>query len=47
MNGGILKEETPACQLLDELHSNVSEVVALCLESYRGDIRDLPRFVGL
>ena len=32
---------------LDELRSNLPEVVALCLESYQGDIQDLPRFVGL
>jgi predicted RNase H-like HicB family nuclease len=32
---------------LDELRSNLSEVVALCLEAYQGDIQDLPRFVGL
>ena len=32
---------------LDELRSNLSEVVALCLETYQGDIQDLPRFVGL
>ena len=32
---------------LDELRSNLSEVVALCLEAYQGDIHDLPRFVGL
>jgi len=32
---------------LDELRSNLSEVVALCLESYEGDTLDLPRFVGL
>jgi predicted RNase H-like HicB family nuclease len=32
---------------LDELRSNLSEVVALCLEAYQGDIQDLPHFVGL
>ena len=32
---------------LDELRSNLSEVVALCLESYQGDVQDLPHFVGL
>ncbi len=32
---------------LDELARNLQEVVALCLEEYRGDVADLPRFVGI
>ena len=32
---------------LDELHTNLAEVVSLCLEAYEGDVLDLPRFVGL
>ena len=32
---------------LDELHSNLKEVLELCLEEYKGSLEDLPRFVGL
>ncbi|HEV2492460.1 MAG TPA: type II toxin-antitoxin system HicB family antitoxin [Terriglobia bacterium] len=32
---------------LDELNSNLKEVVELCLEEYKGKPDDLPRFVGL
>lgn len=32
---------------LDELHSNLKEVLELCLEEYKGSLDDLPRFVGL
>ena len=32
---------------LDDLNDNLKEVVALCLEEYDGDEKDLPRFVGL
>ena len=32
---------------LDELQTNLKEVLELCLEEYQGDAADLPRFVGL
>lgn len=32
---------------LDELHQNLTEVLALCLEDFSGSTEDLPRFVGL
>lgn len=32
---------------LDELQSNLREVVQLCLEEFKGSLDDLPRFVGL
>jgi predicted RNase H-like HicB family nuclease len=32
---------------LDELHSNLKEVLELCLGEFDGSIDDLPRFVGL
>ena len=32
---------------LDELHENLKEVVALCLEEFGGSAQDLPHFVGL
>ena len=32
---------------LDELHKNLKEVIELCLEEYKGRIKDLPHFVGL
>ena len=32
---------------LDELNSNLKEVLELCLEEYGQSIEDLPRFVGL
>ena len=32
---------------LDELQSNLKEVLELCLEEYEGDGENLPNFVGL
>lgn len=32
---------------LDELQKNLKEVLELCLEEYRNDGEDLPRFIGL
>ena len=32
---------------LDELRSNLKEVLELCLEELKGSIEDLPHFVGL
>jgi predicted RNase H-like HicB family nuclease len=32
---------------LDELSTNLREVIALCLEEYHGAVEDLPHFVGL
>jgi predicted RNase H-like HicB family nuclease len=32
---------------LDELQTNLKEVLALCLEEYTGSTDDLPRFMGL
>lgn len=32
---------------LDELHTNLKEVLELCLEEYKGSLEDLPHFVGL
>jgi predicted RNase H-like HicB family nuclease len=32
---------------LDELHSNLKEVLELCLEEYGGSLDDLPQFVGI
>ncbi len=32
---------------LDELSRNLKEVLELCLEEHKGNIDDLPRFVGL
>ena len=32
---------------LDELQQNLKEVLELCLEEYRNDGEDLPRFIGL
>lgn len=32
---------------LDELQENLKEVVTLCVEEYRGNLDELPRFVGL
>jgi len=32
---------------LDELHENLKEVVALCLEELGDSAQDLPQFVGL
>jgi predicted RNase H-like HicB family nuclease len=32
---------------LDELQCNLKEVVEPCLEEFRSDIEELPRFVGI
>jgi predicted RNase H-like HicB family nuclease len=32
---------------LDELQKNLKEVLELCLAEFRGQVDDLPRFVGL
>ena len=32
---------------LDELQSNLKEVLEMCLEEYGGSLEDLPRFVGI
>jgi predicted RNase H-like HicB family nuclease len=32
---------------LDELRSNLKEVLELCLEEYRGAPEDIPQFVGI
>lgn len=32
---------------LDELQKNLKEVLELCLEEYRGNLEDLPHFVGI
>ena len=32
---------------LDELQQNLKEVLELCLEEYKGSVKDLPRFVGV
>jgi len=32
---------------LDESHTNLKEVLELCLEEYKGCLDDLPHFVGL
>ncbi|MBU0508753.1 type II toxin-antitoxin system HicB family antitoxin [bacterium] len=32
---------------LDELRTNLREVLELCLEDYQGSLDDLPRFVGV
>ena len=32
---------------LDELQQNLKEVIELCLEEIKGEIEDLPHFVGL
>lgn len=32
---------------LDELRKNLEEVLELCLEEYKGSVKDLPKFVGL
>jgi predicted RNase H-like HicB family nuclease len=32
---------------LDELHTNLKEVLELCLEEYKGSLDDLPHFAGL
>ena len=43
---GIPGAHTQAASL-DELQTNLKEVVELCLEEYEGAKEDLPRFVGL
>jgi predicted RNase H-like HicB family nuclease len=43
---GIRGAHTQAATL-DELSSNLKEVLELCLEEYKGELDDLPRFVGL
>jgi len=32
---------------LDELQKNLKEVLELCLEEFKGQLDDLPRFVGV
>ena len=32
---------------LDELSTNLAEVVSLCVEAYEEDVKELPHFVGL
>jgi predicted RNase H-like HicB family nuclease len=32
---------------LDELRSNLKEVLELCLEEYKGKFEELPQFVGV
>lgn len=32
---------------LDELQEKLKEVITLCVEEYRGNLDELPRFVGL
>jgi predicted RNase H-like HicB family nuclease len=32
---------------LTKLQENLAEVLQLCLEEYKGDIEDLPQFVGI
>jgi predicted RNase H-like HicB family nuclease len=32
---------------LDELRTNLKEVLELCLEEYEGNIEELPQFVGV
>jgi predicted RNase H-like HicB family nuclease len=32
---------------LDELQTNLREVLELCLEEFQGSLEDLPQFVGL
>ena len=34
-------------ETLDELYTNLKEVLELCLEEYQGSLDELPRFVGL
>jgi predicted RNase H-like HicB family nuclease len=43
---GIPGAHTQAASL-DELQTNLKEVLELCLEEYEGEKEDLPRFVGL
>lgn len=32
---------------LDELQKNLKEVLELCLQEYRGNLEELPHFVGI
>jgi predicted RNase H-like HicB family nuclease len=32
---------------LDELRENLKEVLELCLEEYKGEVEDIPQFVGI
>lgn len=34
-------------ETLDELKDNLKEVLELCLEEYKGEVEDLPKFVGV
>ena len=34
-------------ETLDELKDNLKEVLELCLEEYKGEVDDLPKFVGV
>ena len=43
---GIAGAHTQAATL-DELQRNLKEVIELCLEEIKGEIEDLPHFVGL
>ena len=43
---GIPGAHTQAASL-DELQANLKEVLALCLEEWKGPIEDLPKFVGV
>ena len=43
---GIPGAHTQAASL-DELQVNLKEVLELCLEEYKGQVEDLPKFVGV
>lgn len=43
---GITGAHTQA-ETLDELQKNLKEVLELCLEEYRDNLEDLPRFIGV
>ncbi len=43
---GIAGAHTQAATL-DELQRNLKEVIELCLEEIKGEVEDLPHFVGL
>ena len=43
---GITGAHTQA-ETLDELQQNLKEVLELCLEEYRENLEDLPRFIGV
>jgi len=32
---------------LDELYTNLKEVLQLCLEEFEGELEELPQFIGL